>query len=105
MNRNPDATCGGKINKLVSPDPVCKCPYYEQMEEADRDRGPDNKIRLNAPAWGYCKLLPHWERKNPHNWCGQHPEFEVKEAVGAPMYDLDANEQRARRIKEYVTGE
>ena len=65
MKRNPDATCA-------------TCPYWKDW------RGKDNMKDM-----GFCCVSHIYERKEKTDWCGQHPDFELKKPESKLDYDFE----------------
>lgn len=56
MTRNENATCGKVNNDSLS------CPYWDSMTQ-------------------FCRVNHIMEQKDAHEWCGEHPDFELKETI------------------------
>ena len=71
MKRNPDATCGN-------------CPYHEVETEADiesREVWEHGVCRKRSPMQLVLNSVLNltWASVQRDDWCGEHPDFEMKE--------------------------
>ena len=80
MKRNPEATCA-------------TCPYFDTYYE--------NGMAGVQIERGQCRITHIPDNKNSKDfWCGEHPDFELKESLER---DLAAAQERVKALREILT--